>query len=330
MLSSLFLTERPFLVVGRAGMDIYPCPAGTKTEDAKDFFPALGGSSANIAVALSRLGQKVSLVTCVSDDAVGRYALNQLRAYGIDTTYIRSVENGARTSLAVVETRTDDHQSVIYRNNAADFQMDSTDFAEIDFSVYCALLVTGTCLTAEPSRSASLKALSEAKSNGVLTIMDLDYRPYSWESHECAQKVYNQAVSLLDIVVGNDEEFGHMAGSYEQGELLAKSLADSGKIAIYKMGENGSRTYTPFTCINTGIFRTKPIKPTGAGDAFLGSLLAGMCRDRDLAKGLLYGSASAALVVARVGCAPAMPTVSELDEFLEVNGSSVEQNIGVP
>ena len=69
-----------FLVIGRAGMDLYADPPGTRTEDATRFTSALGGSSANIAVALIRQGCRAALATCVSDDAIGRFCQNQLDA----------------------------------------------------------------------------------------------------------------------------------------------------------------------------------------------------------------------------------------------------------
>ena len=317
MLGELYHTSKPFLVIGRAGMDLYPDPPGSQTEHAHAFFPALGGSSANIAVALCRLGQAAELVTCVSDDAVGRYAVNQLKHYGVQTRFVRSVAADTRTSLAVVESRVQDHQSVIYRNNAADFQMDKSDFAAIDWTQYCAVVATGTCLTKDPSRSATLQALEQAKAAGLPTIMDLDYRPYSWAHENQAKHVYHQALDVLDVIVGNDDEFGHMAGHYDQGEDFARLLADKGKVAIYKMGERGSRTFTPDQgAIDTGIIPVTPLKPTGAGDSFLGGLMASLCRQGQLTTALVHGSAGAAMVVTRVGCAPAMPDLADLHEFL--------------
>ncbi|MFU8824073.1 PfkB family carbohydrate kinase, partial [Yoonia sp.] len=76
------LNGNRFVIIGRAGMDFYPDPPGTKTEEATQFFACLGGSSANIAVAITRLNGRADLVTCVSDDAIGRFALNQLDHYG--------------------------------------------------------------------------------------------------------------------------------------------------------------------------------------------------------------------------------------------------------
>jgi 5-dehydro-2-deoxygluconokinase len=68
--------------------------------------------------------------------------------------------------------------------------------------------------------------------------------------------------------------------------------------------------------MTTGIYRTAALKPTGAGDAFMGGLLAGLARGQDLRTAVLRGSAAAAMVVARVGCAPACPDRAELDTFL--------------
>ena len=316
MLSKIASSNKPFLVIGRAGMDLYPDPAGTKTEAATQFFAALGGSSANIAVALRRFNEPVALVTNVSNDAVGRFVVNQLENYGVDSSLVRFVSGECRTSLALAESRVEDHQSVIYRNNAADFTLALSDISDIDFSSYRALIITGTALTLEPSRTASLSALRLAKDADIPCIMDLDYRPYSWESESDAQAVYQQALTYLDAVIGNDDEFGHMAGGYDEGESYAKRLARSGKWIVYKRGELGSRTFTPVgSSIDTGIFQVNPLKPTGAGDSFLGGLLASLSRGSSLSDALVDGSACAAMVVTRVGCAPAMPDLEELTQF---------------
>ena len=124
-----------FVVVGRAGMDIYPDPPGTKTEDATHFFACLGGSSANIAVATARHGYKAALVSRVSDDAIGRFAVNELNKYGVDATHVHAEGSEARTCPAVVEPRLKNHQSAIYHNGAADFGMTLEDVEAID---YCA------------------------------------------------------------------------------------------------------------------------------------------------------------------------------------------------
>lgn len=311
------LAERPLLVIGRAGMDLYADPPGTRVEEATRFSTALGGSSANIAVALVRQGCRAALMTCVSDDAVGRFCLNQLDAYGIDRRHVRSVAGEVRNSLAVVETRLQDCQSVIYRNNAADFAMSLADVEAVDYSSFSALITTGTVLAAEPSRSAAFRAFDLARAAGLPLIFDVDYRPYSWPSPDVAEEVCSRAGGLCDVIVGNDVEFGFMAGHADRGLDKARDLVRGGaRLVVYKMGEKGAVTLAPDGEFHTGIYPTKALKPTGAGDSFLGAMIAGLARGLPVRDAVLRGSAAAAMVVARVGCAPAMPTIAELDAFL--------------
>ncbi|WP_120495584.1 5-dehydro-2-deoxygluconokinase [Kiloniella sp. EL199] len=307
-----------FVVLGRAGMDLYPDPPGTKTEDATQFVAALGGSSANIAAALVKHGSQASLVTSVSDDAVGRFALNQLDKYGIDRRYVRQVSGEFRNSLALAETCLEDHQSVIYRNGAADFQMTVDCVEKVDYATFTALITTGTVFAAEPSRSAALHAINLAKQAGLPVIFDVDYRPYSWPSREVASKVYSKVAALSDIIIGNDEEFDFMAGGKGLGLEKAKNLAtETKRVVVYKMGEKGAITFTDNNEIHTGIYPVKALKPTGAGDAFMGGFIAALANGLQIKECILRGSASAAIVVTKAGCAPAMPTPQELDEFLQ-------------
>ena len=306
-----------FVIIGRAGMDFYPDPPGTKTEHATQFFACLGGSSANIGVAIVKLGGHADLVTCVSDDAIGRFALNELDRYGVGRAHVRSVGGEARNSLAVVETTIEDHQSVIYRNGAADFEMTMADVEGVDYAAYDALITTGTVFAAEPSRSAAFRGFELAKAAGLPLIFDIDYRPYSWPSAAVAAEVYSRAGAMCDVIVGNDVEFGFMAGDYDRGLDKARDLVANGaKLAVYKMGEKGAVTITPEGEITTGIYRTEALKPTGAGDSFMGGFVSGLSAGLPVRDAVLQGSAAAAMVVARVGCAPAMPTRAELDDFL--------------
>ena len=319
------IARNRFVVIGRAGMDFYADPPGTRTEEATRFVACLGGSSANIGAAITRHGGQVALVTSVSDDAIGRFALNQLDHYGIDRTHVKSVGGEARNSLAVVESRIEDHQSVIYRNGAADFQMTVEDVEAVDYASYGALITTGTVLAAEPSRSAAFHAFDLARAEGLPLIFDIDYRPYSWPSAGVAADVYSRAGALCDIIIGNDEEFGFMAGGLDKGLDKAREIARStASIVVYKRGEHGAITITPDEEFRTGIYPVEALKPTGAGDSFMGGFVAALAAGHPLKDCVLRGSACAAIVVSRVGCAPAMPTPAELEDFLATHPGPTE------
>ena len=313
------IQENNFLVIGRAGVDIYPDPPGTKTELASKFVIHLGGSSANIAVALTKLGGRCNLLTSVSDDALGRFALNQLKDYNIDTTLVKSTKGEARISFAIVESRIEDHQSIIYRHGAADLQMNKRHIEKVDFTNFSCLIFTGTCLAAEPSRSAVFLAIEKAKYANIPIILDIDYRPYTWVSSEEASEVYLKAAKLSNILIGNDDEFGILSIDYNKGLYMAKELSKVVSIVIYKKGENGSITFFDNKEIAKGIFQVKPLKPTGAGDAFMGAFVGALLHNKSVEESVECGSASAAIVVTKVGCAPAMPLQNEIEDFMKIN-----------
>ena len=308
--------KHKFLVLGRAGLDLYADPPGTRTEDALKFSTALGGSAANIAAGIARLGGRADLITVVSADAVGRYTINELKKYGVGTQHVVAVAGEARNSLAVVETRIENCQSVIYRNGAADFQLTIDHVKNIPYTDYNSLIITGTALAIEPSRSATFKAIELASKAGLQIILDVDYRPYSWISPEDACETCLRAAKLSTIVIGNDDEFAVMGGGID----LAKSL--NAEIVIYKMGERGSVTFTNGESFETGIFKVQALKPTGAGDSFMAAFVTSLAQGMNVKSSVHRGSAAAAIVVTRVGCAPAMPTQDELSNFMVTHAHS--------
>ena len=310
------IKQNNFLVLGRAGLDLYADPPGTEMETAKQFSSALGGSAANIAAGIARLGGRASLVSAISNDAVGRYITNQLNHYGIGSEYVDVVGGEARTSLAVVESRATNCQSVIYRNGAADFQITENQVRKISFDNFGALIVTGTCLATEPSRNATFVAIELARRAGLTPILDVDYRPYSWISAREASDAYSRAASLCDIVIGNDEEFAVMTGGGDGPARAQELAATTAKIVVYKMGEKGSITYCNDVIFKTEIFSVIDLKPTGAGDSFMAAFVTGLASDADLQTCVRRGSAAAAIVVTKVGCAPAMPNPAELEHFI--------------
>lgn len=321
--SELFaaLKQNRFVVVGRVGMDLFPTAPGIGIESATTFTKDMGGSAANTAAGIVKLGGAASLVTVVSDDAIGRSCRRMLtETYGVDDRYVTVVGGEARNSLALYESRVVDHQSVIYRNGAADFEMTTADVEAVDYASFGALITAGTVFAAEPSRSAAFRAFELAKAAGLPVIFDVDYRPYSWPSPQVAEEVLSRAAALSDVIVGNDEEFGFMAGGVEKGLDKAAALAaESAALVVYKMGPEGAVTFSDDETLHTGIYQVEALKPTGAGDSFMAGLLASLADGIALKQAVLRGSACAAIVVGRPGCAPALPTPDELTDFLNTH-----------
>ena len=311
------------LVIGRAGLDIYPEPPGTKIPDVTTFSAHLGGSAANTCVALSLLNIQSELVTCISDDAIGQFVINKLNHFKIGTKYCEKIDKTFQTQLAVVETILDNNQSILYRNNSCDLQLSIDLINKIPFDEYSAVMISGVALSSEPSRSAIFHAIQKASSLKLPLIIDLDYRLYNWESDEIKSEVYKKIMHHMDIIIGNDLEF-NIADNSNNGFKLAKNLIhNKPSIIIYKMGEKGSVVITKESEQPFGIFDVKPLKPTGAGDAFNGGFLSSLIKGMQLTDAVRNGSACAAIVVTRVGCSSAMPTEKELHDFIEVQKKDI-------
>lgn len=315
------LGQGTIVVIGRVGIDFFTEP-GVASADASRMLVDIGGSAANTAVGICKLGGAAALVTRVSDDHVGQFCVAKLRGYGVATDHVTPVGGEFRTSLAVYESRLVGHQTVIYRNGAADFQMDEADVAAVDYRQFGAALTAGTVFAAEPSRSAAFKAFELAKTAGLPILFDVDYRPYSWPSPEVAAEVLSAAAAASDMIVGNDEEFGFMAGASgadmaEKGLAKARALAaDGDRLVIYKMGERGAVTFAGGAEIETGVYPVEALKPTGAGDSFMAGVVTALGEGLAVRDAVLRGSACASITVSNPGCAPAMPTSTELLAFL--------------
>ena len=314
------LAEGPIYCLGRAGLDLYPEPAGVITEEADQFRADMGGTAANIAVALSRQGSRAALLTVFSDDQVGRFVINKCASFGVDTNFCRIQSGLCRNSLAIAETKPTDAAVVIYRNHAADLELTTEDVSSVDFNEAGGLVVTGTALSGEPSALAVTAAITAAKRADCPVIIDIDYRANAWKTTEDAARLLTPELAKADIVVGNDDEFAVLCdGDRDKGFSIARDFAASGQLVLYKMGEEGCRTIYKNCEIQTGIFPVTLAKPFGAGDAFLGNVLARLGRDSDIRSAVIQGSAAAAFVVARPGCASAMPDTQQLNQFIAQN-----------
>jgi len=219
--------------------------------------------------------------------------------------------------MAVVETILENNQSILYRNNSCDLQLEQNDIERINFEDYSSVFISGVTLSSNPSRDAVFLAIEKAAALKLPLIIDLDYRPYNWESDEKKSEVYKKVMNQMDIIIGNDLEF-NIANNSNEGLKLAQTLIQKKpSIIIYKMGEKGSKVYTKDSEQDFGIYSVQAIKPTGAGDAFNGGFVSSLYQNFSLEDAVKRGSANAAIVVTKVGCSSAMPNIEELNQFIK-------------
>lgn len=311
------------IVLGRAGVDLYAREFNTDMTDITGFNKFVGGSAANIAVAISRLGGKTGFIGCVANDAFGGYVKGYMQEQGINLDGMMTDDSGSRTSVAFTEMKPSDCTVLIYRNNASDLTIKPEQVSANYIASSKTLVVTGTALSESPSREATLIAMEHARRSGTVVILDVDYRPYSWRTDVDASIYYGIAAGLSDIVIGNREEFDMMEtvlapGNKDDDQTAQRFLRENTQVVVIKAGELGSKVYCKDGYkFEQGIFRVIANKPFGSGDSFAGGLIWTLVNGGELEDGVRHGSAAAAINVSGTSCTEAMPTKEQLFDFIK-------------
>jgi 5-dehydro-2-deoxygluconokinase len=309
----------PFDVVamGRLGVDIYPQQVGVGLADVETFGKYLGGTAANVTVAVARYGHRVALVSRTGEDPFGEYLQRTLREFGVDDNFVTSVPD-LPTPVTFCEIfPPDDFPVYFYRlPQAPDLVIHEheLDLAAIRAATILWVTVTGLC--AEPSRSATLAAI-RARTPDQLTVLDLDYRPAFWPSREEARRWVQEALPHVTVAVGNLDECDTAVAAREPGDA-AKALRDKGvRLAVVKQGPAGVLAVDDAGAVEVPPHPVEVVNGLGAGDAFGGALCHGLLSGWSTKHTMRFANAAGAIVASRLSCSAAMPTIEEVEAALD-------------
>jgi len=312
-----------FVAVGRLCIDLNANEINRPMEETKTFTKYVGGSPANIAIGMARLGLKTAFVGKVANDQMGRFITDYLVRNGIDTSNVVVDRTGAVTGLAFTEIKSPTDCSILmYRDNVADLKLAPDEVSEPLVARTKLLLISGTALAKSPSREAVFVALHYARKHGAVVAFDLDYRPYTWNSLEETAVYYSLAAEKSDILFGTREEFDlteRFEPNPERSDRVTASrwFRHSAKIVVVKHGKAGSVAYTPDGAEHRAkSFPANVVKTFGAGDAYAAGFLYGLLRGWSIARSMEFGSAAAAIVVSSHSCSDAMPTAGQVQDYI--------------
>lgn len=325
---------RDLICIGRAAVDLYGEQIGARLEDVQTFAKYLGGSPTNTAVGAARLGLSVGLVSRVGDEHNGRFVRETLQREGVDVSCL-ATDPQRLTALVFLGIKdSDTFPLLFYRQNCADMALDEGDIDPAYIASARALVVSGTHLSQPGTRAACLKAMHAARIAGTRVVLDIDYRPVLWgltapglgeRRYVASDAVSGQLQAVLplcDLVVGTEEEIHIAGGSGDSAAALRRVRETSPALIVMKRGPMGCVAYPAAIPaeLDDGVtgpgFPVEVFNVLGAGDAFMAGLLRGWVRGEPLADALRYANACGAIVVSRHGCAPAMPSWTELSHFL--------------
>lgn len=299
------LQQLDVVVIGEALTDVIITPGGAIEHP--------GGSPANVAYGLSRLGVNTGLLTAVGDDHRG--AALEAHLTGAGVTLLPGPRSLQRTSTAT---------ATLAEDGAASYAFDITwDVEPLDIAfVRPKILHTGSIATFLAPGAGKVKAVLQQLSRECIITYDPNIRPALLGTHTEARQTFEELVHLTDVVKLSDEDAEWLYPEKTTEEAATHILNLGADIAVITKGSSGSLLATPHTLLSIPAVKTAVADTIGAGDSYMSALILGLltCGASRLAPSVLEqlgrtAAAAAAITVSRAGAKP--PTIGELRSQLE-------------
>ncbi|MDU0345755.1 carbohydrate kinase [Microbacterium sp. KSW2-29] len=297
------------VVLGEALIDIVTTSAGAAERP--------GGSPANVAVALGRLGRDAALMARVADDERGRALNAWLSASGVD---LRTAGSPERTATA--------HVVIDERGNATyDFDIDWTLPPRFEIPVARIFHTGSVAATLAPGADEVRAAAERARETGLVSY-DPNIRPALTGGVDDARARVEALVILSDIVKASAEDVEWLYPGVAAADVAREWVASGAGLGVITDGDAGALGVTAHATVEIPAVSTRVVDTVGAGDTFMGTLLDGILNIpgdtsalRESVRGLdaktlppllRRAAAAAAITVGREGMDP--PTREDLQQ----------------
>ena len=286
------------------------------------------GTEANVCVALVRLDVSCGLITRLGADEFGLFIYNWLRGESVDVSHVK-FDPERPTGIYFVQRNypiPGVSDVLYYRRGSAASALGPDDVDPDYVSGARVFHTTGiTMAISDTARSAAFKYLEVARSKGVTTSFDVNYRRKLWANVDDAINVLSKALNFADIVFLDEDEANLLLGISAIDDVFRELRSKFGiNRAVLKLGLKGSVAYWEGRIVKVDAFRVPVKDPIGAGDAYAGVFLASILRGHDVEKAMRRASAAAAMVVMVRGDEENLPREDDLRRFLEGYGRQVD------
>lgn len=307
-------TKPKICVVGSSMIDLISkvprLPKLGETLVGRSFHLGYGGKGANQAVMAAKLGAQVTMVNKVGHDVFGEGTIRNYNEQGIDTTFV-TFDESEFSGVAPIFVD-DNAQNFIVIVPGANLGLLPEDVQKAREVILGADILI---CQLEIRTETSLEAFRIAKSGNVRTI--LNPAP--------AAPIPDELLQLSDICAPNETETelltGQAVGTLAEAEIAARKLLSRGtKTVILTLGERGALLVDEDSVENIPAVKVDAVDPTGAGDAFIGSLAVYLGEGIPMRDAIRRANAIAALSVTRIGTQVSFPQRAEADDFLKRQG----------
>lgn len=302
-------------VLGDAVVDLIP-------DGDNHYLRCAGGAPANVAVGVSRLGGEAGFIGRVGNDPLGKFMQQTLQAEKVSTEQM-ILDPQQRTSTVIVGLDQGERSFTFMVNPSADQFLEVNDLPNFQQGEW--LHCCSIALINDPSRSTTIEAIRRVKQAGGFVSFDPNLRESLWSSLDEMKKVVNSVVAMADVLKFSEEELTLLTSTtnLEDATKEVTSLYP-GKLIIITLGKDGAIYHLNGKSQVVAGKALKPVDTTGAGDAFVSGLLAGLSQvsnwkesDAVLVEVIRKANASGALATTAKGAMSALPNKAELEAFLK-------------
>ncbi len=312
------------VTLGEILIDFTPC--GKSEAGQRVFEQNPGGAPANVLASLCKCGKKTAFIGKVGKDMHGAFLKETLVKNGISAEGLVEDENVFTTLAFVALSDTGERSFSFARKPGADTCLTQEELKEDLIQSGKVFHIGSLSLTADPSKSTTMRALQVAKEAGCIVSYDPNYRAALWDSKEAAIEGMRSVVSYVDVMKISDEETALLTDVVEP-EGAAKKLVEAGvPLVAVTLGSKGALVCTKEGSRVVPGFKAKMVDTTGAGDSFWGGFLNKLVESgkrpcevtlEEAVEFARFGNAVASLCVEKRGAIPAMPTPEEVQKRLE-------------
>ncbi len=294
---------KKIFVLGSLNMDVVinadRFPKKGETLIGYDFMLNPGGKGANQAIACAKGGAQVYMAGCVGSDTFAEQMLSALAQSGVACNYIRQTSGSSGTAVIIVV----DADNRIIINAGANAKV-----AKSDIDALLQTAVEGDIFLTQLEVPLELVkyGLAQAKQKGLLTL--LNPAP--------ANLACLDMLSYTDILIPNENELATLGGSTDFEKAVKALLKQGIARLIVTLGEQGSMLIEGKDRHAVKSYKVKAIDTTAAGDTYCGYLAAGLAQGKEVVQAIQYASAAAALATTKKGAAAAIPSNTQVQEFL--------------
>lgn len=323
------------VVVGDANVDvIVPYPRFLNEERTQVEYPQIGiqggGTSANTAAALAKLGLDVSFVGTVGDDQYGRFVMQDFKDAGVDVTGL--VADSTLSTVGVFAFVDDRGERYLWG-----WPRERQSFKVLDENLVPMHMIreadwvhsSGMCLTYDTSaRETIIRIFEQAHDAGVPTSFDLNLRVDDGVLDPDFAAALERIIPNVDYLLGSGpDEFAYLGDDDMMGNATAYAV--DGRTVIVRDGARGSIGLTQDGLTESPAFRVNVEDTIGAGDVYNAGFIAARLAGASLAESLREGNAVSAYKVARRGARSSPGKPAERHARISTNPKNTT-NGGIP